>query len=100
MSVGRCFKMIGFSPSVPGDFLLWNPWKASLTFSGVTQSGWKAFIWICIGCIGLATFCWGCFLPLEKFLALATYGSLASQEEIKTAYVIASEARAFTSFYI
>ena len=42
--MGRCFKIIGFSPSVPGDFLLWNPWKACLTFSGVTQSGWKAFI--------------------------------------------------------
>ena len=36
--------MIGFSPSVPGDFLLWNPWKACLTFSGVTQSGWKLFM--------------------------------------------------------
>ena len=43
-SVGRCFRIIGFSTSVPGDFLLWNPWKASLTLSGVTQSGWKAFI--------------------------------------------------------
>jgi len=35
---GRYFSIIGLRPSEPGDFLLWNPLKASFIFCGVTQS--------------------------------------------------------------
>ena len=44
ISSGRCFRIIGFRPSVPGDFLLWKPCRAFLTLSGVTQSGWQFII--------------------------------------------------------
>ena len=39
MSSGRCLNTIGFRPSVPWDFLLWNPSNAFFTLSGVIQSG-------------------------------------------------------------
>ena len=41
MSSGKCLKIIGFRPSVPGDFLLLKPRRAVLTLSGFIQSGLK-----------------------------------------------------------
>ena len=35
---GRCFSVIGFSPSGPGDFLLSNPLNAAMIFSSFIQS--------------------------------------------------------------
>ena len=35
---GRCFSVIGFSPSGPGDFLLSNPLNAAIIFSSLIQS--------------------------------------------------------------
>ena len=35
---GRCFRVIGFNPSGPGDFLLSNPLNAAIILSSFIQS--------------------------------------------------------------
>ena len=38
IDLGRCFRVIGFNPSGPGDFLLSNPLNAAMIFSSLIQS--------------------------------------------------------------